>query len=115
MEIISWAVGGPSYYWYFSDILNLLRAVFIFVLFTCKKQVLKNLQKKWRGESQSYSEKTGSAKSHTDEMALSSSAGSAAGQKRKGSNKSECDFSKTPRRLKPATTCNLLQEKESTI
>lgn len=38
-ELISWVVGGPSYYWYLTDIINLLRAVFIFAVFCCKKQV----------------------------------------------------------------------------
>jgi len=39
-EIISWAVGGADYYWYITDIVNMLRAVFIFVIFCCKRSVL---------------------------------------------------------------------------
>jgi len=39
-EIISWAVGGADYYWYIPDFANMLRAVFIFVIFCCKKKVL---------------------------------------------------------------------------
>ncbi|KAJ9586780.1 hypothetical protein L9F63_019626 [Diploptera punctata] len=39
-EIISWAVGGADYYWYITDVVNMLRAVFIFAIFCCKKSVL---------------------------------------------------------------------------
>ncbi|PSN52656.1 hypothetical protein C0J52_08807 [Blattella germanica] len=39
-EIISWAVGGAEYYWYITDAVNMLRAVFIFVIFCCKRSVL---------------------------------------------------------------------------
>ncbi|CAG2055542.1 unnamed protein product [Timema podura] len=39
-EIISWAVGGPSYYWYVTDIVNILRAVFVFIIFCCKRTTL---------------------------------------------------------------------------
>ncbi|KAK6630687.1 hypothetical protein RUM44_002856 [Polyplax serrata] len=50
-EIVSWAVGGPDYYWYFSDVLNLLRAVFIFILFICKRSVFESLRRKLLGKS----------------------------------------------------------------
>lgn len=43
-EIISWAVGGADYYWYVPDFVNMLRAVFIFVIFCCKRNVLKLLK-----------------------------------------------------------------------
>lgn len=43
MEIVSWAVGGPSYYWYLPDAINFLRAFFIFVIFICKRTVLCSL------------------------------------------------------------------------
>lgn len=43
MEIVSWAVGGPSYYWYIPDAINFLRAFFIFVIFICKRTVLCSL------------------------------------------------------------------------
>jgi hypothetical protein len=43
-EIISWAVGGADYYWYITDIVNMLRAVFIFVIFCCKRSVLNLLR-----------------------------------------------------------------------
>ena len=39
MELISWAVGGADYYWYLPDAINLLRSVFIFIMFCCKKRV----------------------------------------------------------------------------
>ena len=38
-EIISWASGGRDYYWYATDVINLLRAVFIFIIFCCKRKV----------------------------------------------------------------------------
>lgn len=38
-EIISWASGGREYYWYATDAINLLRAVFIFIIFCCKRKV----------------------------------------------------------------------------
>ncbi|XP_049767215.1 probable G-protein coupled receptor Mth-like 1 isoform X1 [Schistocerca cancellata] len=44
MEIVSWAVGGPAYYWYLTDLVNLLRAVFLFYLFCCKRSVLRLLR-----------------------------------------------------------------------
>ncbi|KAK3919035.1 G-protein coupled receptor Mth2 [Frankliniella fusca] len=40
-EIISWAAGGRDYYWYATDVINLLRAVFIFIIFCCKRKVLR--------------------------------------------------------------------------
>ncbi|XP_069691397.1 probable G-protein coupled receptor Mth-like 3 isoform X2 [Periplaneta americana] len=43
-EIISWAVGGADYYWYITDVVNMLRAVFIFVIFCCKRSVLNLLR-----------------------------------------------------------------------
>lgn len=72
-EIVSWAVGGPDYYWYFSDSVNLLRAVFIFILFICKRPVLLSLRRKITGESFSFSNKTGSSKSTTDVLSITTS------------------------------------------
>lgn len=39
-EMLSSIIGGPRYYYYFTDILNLLRAVFIFIIFCCKRKVM---------------------------------------------------------------------------
>lgn len=72
-EIVSWAFGGPDYYWYFSDTINLLRAVFIFILFICKKPVLLSLKRKLTGESISFFNKTGSSKSTTDVISITTS------------------------------------------
>lgn len=60
-EIASWGIGGPDYYWYFSDAINLLRAVFIFILFICKKPVLGSLKRKLNGESSTFSNRTESS------------------------------------------------------
>jgi hypothetical protein len=46
-EIITWAVNAPIYYSIPTDILNILTGVFIFVIFVCKKKVLRLLQKKF--------------------------------------------------------------------
>lgn len=40
LEILSWAIHGPTYYWYLTDAINSLRGVFIFLIFCCKKKVL---------------------------------------------------------------------------
>lgn len=46
MEVISFAVGGPAYFWIPTDILNILTGVFIFVIFVCKPNVWKLLKVK---------------------------------------------------------------------
>jgi G protein-coupled receptor Mth (Methuselah protein) len=43
-EIISWAVGGEDYYWYVPDVVNMSRAVFIFIICCCKRNVIKLLR-----------------------------------------------------------------------
>lgn len=45
-EIISYAVGGKAYDWFFTDILNILTGVFIFFIFVCKPNVWKLLKLK---------------------------------------------------------------------
>ncbi|XP_065201057.1 G-protein coupled receptor Mth2-like [Planococcus citri] len=39
-EILSWAIGGPPYFWYVTDAINSLRGLFIFLIFCCKKKTL---------------------------------------------------------------------------
>ena len=46
-EIITWAVNAPIYYSIPTDILNIMTGVFIFVIFVCKKKVLRLLKKKF--------------------------------------------------------------------
>ena len=46
MEVISFAVGGLSYFWIPSDILNILTPVFIFVIFVCKRKIWLLLKQK---------------------------------------------------------------------
>ena len=43
-EIISFAVGGDASHWFFTDILNVLTGVFIFLIFVCKPNVWKRLK-----------------------------------------------------------------------
>lgn len=38
-DVISWAVGGPHYIWYLTDLINALQGVFIFVVVGCQPQV----------------------------------------------------------------------------
>lgn len=38
-DVISWAVGGPNYLWYVTDIINTLQGVFIFIVVGCQPQV----------------------------------------------------------------------------
>lgn len=83
-EIISWAVGGPEYYWYFSDILNLLRAVFIFILFICKKSVYGSLKRKLLGKSKSRN-KEGGSKSMSDALSVTTSLRESKGNTRSNS------------------------------
>lgn len=46
-EIVSWVVGGPESYWYFTDFINALRGVFIFVLFCLKRKVILLIKSKF--------------------------------------------------------------------
>ena len=47
MEVISFTVGGPDYFWIPTDILNILMAVFVFVIFVCRSSVWSLLIKKY--------------------------------------------------------------------
>lgn len=38
-DVISWAVGGPNYLWYVTDLINALQGVFIFIVVGCQPQV----------------------------------------------------------------------------
>lgn len=44
-DVISWAVGGPQYLWYFTDLINALQGVFIFAVVGCQPQVWTALKK----------------------------------------------------------------------
>ncbi|CAD6219704.1 GSCOCG00011523001-RA-CDS [Cotesia congregata] len=44
-DIISWAVGGPNYLWYFTDLLNALQGLFIFIVVGWQPQVRAGLKK----------------------------------------------------------------------
>lgn len=46
-EIISWLIEGPDSIWYVTDIINVLRGVFIFIIFCCKKKVYIHLKAKF--------------------------------------------------------------------
>lgn len=38
-DVVSWAVGGPAEVWYFTDLINCLQGVFIFIVVGCQPQV----------------------------------------------------------------------------
>ena len=38
-DVVSWAIGGPHYVWYVTDIINALQGVFIFIVVGCQPQV----------------------------------------------------------------------------
>lgn len=42
VDVVSWAVGGPHYVWYATDIINALQGLFIFIVVGCQPQVKKN-------------------------------------------------------------------------
>lgn len=46
-EIISYIVGGDAYNWFFTDIINILTGVYVFVIFVCKPKVWKLLKTKF--------------------------------------------------------------------
>lgn len=47
MEIISWAAGGPEYFWYVTDLGNILQGVLIFIIFVWKQKVRHILVRKF--------------------------------------------------------------------
>lgn len=38
-DVVSWAVGGPQYIWYFTDLINAFQGVLIFAVVGCQPQV----------------------------------------------------------------------------
>jgi hypothetical protein len=46
-DVISWAVGGPHYIWYVTDLINTLQGVFIFLVAGCQPQVWSSINRLW--------------------------------------------------------------------
>ncbi|XP_015118928.1 probable G-protein coupled receptor Mth-like 1 [Diachasma alloeum] len=44
-DVISWAVGGPDYMWYFTDLINALQGLFIFIVVGWQPQVRAGLRR----------------------------------------------------------------------
>lgn len=42
IDVISWAVGGPNYIWYATDVINALQGLFIFMVVCIQPQVSSN-------------------------------------------------------------------------
>jgi hypothetical protein len=51
MELVSWAIGGPGYLWYLTDIGNTLQGVLIFIIFVWKRKILRLLARRFRTKS----------------------------------------------------------------
>jgi hypothetical protein len=47
MEIVSWAAGGSEYIWYFTDCINTLQGVVIFLIFVSERRVWACVRKHW--------------------------------------------------------------------
>jgi len=47
MEIVSWSLGGPDYIWYFTDVINTLQGLFIFLIFILEPRVRQCVWKQW--------------------------------------------------------------------
>lgn len=39
IDVISWAIGGPNYIWYATDVINALQGLFIFMVVCIQPQV----------------------------------------------------------------------------
>jgi hypothetical protein len=46
-DVISWAVGGPHYIWYVTDLINTLQGVLIFIVAGCQPQVWSAINRLW--------------------------------------------------------------------
>ncbi|KAG8335799.1 hypothetical protein J6590_059312 [Homalodisca vitripennis] len=46
-DVVSWAVGGPNYLWYLTDLINALQGVLIFAVVGCQPQVWAALRRLW--------------------------------------------------------------------
>jgi G protein-coupled receptor Mth (Methuselah protein) len=40
IDVISWAIGGPHYIWYLTDVINALQGLFIFIVVAYQPQVI---------------------------------------------------------------------------
>lgn len=46
-DVVSWAVGGPDYVWYLTDLINALQGVLIFAVVGCQPQVWAAVKRLW--------------------------------------------------------------------
>lgn len=51
IDVISWAVGGPHYLWYVTDVINAMQGVLIFIVVGCQPQVWSALKRLWSSRS----------------------------------------------------------------
>uniref|UniRef100_A0A8D8LLW3 Probable G-protein coupled receptor Mth-like 1 n=1 Tax=Cacopsylla melanoneura TaxID=428564 RepID=A0A8D8LLW3_9HEMI len=50
-DILSWGIGGPNYMWYFTDMINTLQGLLIFIVVGCQPQVIAALRRWLNGSS----------------------------------------------------------------
>lgn len=46
-DVASWALGGPDYLWYITDVINSLQGVLIFIVVGCQPQVWSAVKRMW--------------------------------------------------------------------
>ncbi|XP_034934863.1 probable G-protein coupled receptor Mth-like 1 [Chelonus insularis] len=64
-DVISWAIGGPSYLWYFTDLINALQGVFIFIVVGWQPQVRSSLKRIFNGNPRTNAGRQGNGLSTT--------------------------------------------------
>lgn len=64
-DIISWIVGGPKYLWYFTDLINALQGVFIFIVVGCQPQVWAAVKRFWTSKTRQEATNTTNAVQHS--------------------------------------------------
>lgn len=47
VDLLSWAIGGPTYVWFLTDLVNALQGVFIFIVVGCQPQVWSAVKRMW--------------------------------------------------------------------
>ncbi|KMR04455.1 putative g-protein coupled receptor mth-like 1-like protein [Lasius niger] len=64
-DVVSWAVGGPQYIWYFTDLINAFQGVLIFAAVGCQPQVRAALKRLFSRNPQTNAGRQGNGHSTT--------------------------------------------------
>lgn len=71
MEVVSYVVGGNDSHWYFTDTINGLQGVFIFIVYVCKRRTYEAVRDRFfPGLKKSTSEKTTSTSGNSNEKQI---------------------------------------------